>query len=253
MFAKSVVQFMRTYGFDGLDLDWEYPGLKERGGKRADYDNYVLMTKELRERFNSAPEPFELTVAITGNLTKLEMGFDLEGLAKYVDWFNIMAYDLWGLWDPRQIALSHTDLRMIDEAVEYMSHFIQRSKLVLGLGSYARTYMVLCRTTTALIWDVPLKDPAIVDARARPVFYRTLKSPIWSLPAITTQYASTTTLKAWSWSPMGTASSRTITRSVSTRSYSTRKRCASWVRCSGSLTCSRMVAIHCRVIMAIRP
>ena len=103
MFAKSVVQFMRTYGFDGLDLDWEYPGLKERGGKRADYDSYVLMTKELRKTFNSAPEPFELTVAIMGNLTKLEMGFNLEGLAKYVDWFSIMVYDLWVSWDPRQI------------------------------------------------------------------------------------------------------------------------------------------------------
>jgi chitinase len=139
-FASSVVQFMRTYGFDGLDLDWEYPGLKERGGKREDYDNYVLMTKELREAFNDAPEQFELTVAITGNITKLEMGFDLAGLAKYIDWFNIMAYDLWGSWDPQQVAYSHTDLRMIDEAVEYMSHFIQRDKLVLGLGSYARTY-----------------------------------------------------------------------------------------------------------------
>jgi hypothetical protein len=48
--------------------------------------------------------------------------------------------DLWGSWDPKKIALSHTDIRMIDEAVDYMSHFIQRSKLVLGLGSYARTY-----------------------------------------------------------------------------------------------------------------
>lgn len=139
-FAKSVVQFLRTYGFDGLDLDWEYPGLKDRGGKRADYDNYVLVTKELREAFNAAPEQFELTMAISLNITKLEIGFDLEGLAKYVDWFNLMAYDLWGSWDASQTALSHTDIRMIDEAVEYMAHFVQRSKLVMGLGSYARTY-----------------------------------------------------------------------------------------------------------------
>jgi hypothetical protein len=48
--------------------------------------------------------------------------------------------DLWGSWDPKKTAMSHTDIRMIDEAVDYMSHFIQRSKLVLGLGSYARTY-----------------------------------------------------------------------------------------------------------------
>ncbi|KAL9184576.1 hypothetical protein ACHAXT_012546 [Thalassiosira profunda] len=139
-FASSVVQFLRTYGFDGLDLDWEYPGLKDRGGKRDDYNNYVLMVKELRRAFDAAPEPYELTVAIPGNTTKLEMGFDLAGMAPYVDWFNVMAYDLWGSWDPKQIAYSHTDIRMIDEAVEYMSHFIQRSKLVLGLGSYARTY-----------------------------------------------------------------------------------------------------------------
>ena len=139
-FANSVVQFLRTYGFDGLDIDWEYPGLKERGGKRADYDNYVLMTKEIRGAFNRAPEDFALSVAITGNTTKLEMGFDLAGLAEHIDFFNIMAYDLWGSWDPKQIAYSHTDIRMIDEAVEYMSHFIQRSKLVMGLGSYARTY-----------------------------------------------------------------------------------------------------------------
>jgi chitinase len=139
-FANSVVEFLRTYGFDGLDLDWEYPSLKERGGKREDYDNYVLMVKELRDAFNAASEPFELSVAIPGNVTKLEMGFDLAGLAEHVDWFNIMAYDLWGSWDPKKIAKSHTDFRMIDEAVEYMSHFIQRSQLVLGMGSYGRTY-----------------------------------------------------------------------------------------------------------------
>lgn len=139
-FAQSVVQFLRTYGFDGLDLDWEYPALPERGGKREDYNNYVLMTKELRSAFNAAPEDYTLTVAIAGSITKLEMGFDLKGLSEYVDWFNLMAYDLWGSWDPEQTAYSHTDIRMIDEAVDYMSHFIQRSQIVMGLGSYARTY-----------------------------------------------------------------------------------------------------------------
>lgn len=139
-FAQSVVQFLRTHGFDGLDLDWEYPGMPDRGGKREDYDNYVLMAKELRNAFNAAPEEYTLSVAFPGNITKLEMGYDFAGLAEHVDYFNFMAYDLWGSWDPEQIAYSHTDIRMINETIQYISHFIQKSQIVLGLGSYARTY-----------------------------------------------------------------------------------------------------------------
>jgi hypothetical protein len=49
------------------------------------------MVKDLREAFNAAPEPYEITIAIPGNITKLELGYDLVGLAEHVDWFNIMA------------------------------------------------------------------------------------------------------------------------------------------------------------------
>jgi hypothetical protein len=46
-FVNSVVEFLRTYRFDGLDLDWEYPALKERGGKQKDSDNCSLIVKDL--------------------------------------------------------------------------------------------------------------------------------------------------------------------------------------------------------------
>ena len=38
VFVTSVVNFIKKYGFDGLDFDWEYPA--NRGGIPSDKVNY---------------------------------------------------------------------------------------------------------------------------------------------------------------------------------------------------------------------
>jgi chitinase len=48
IFIESAVSFMKTYGFDGIDIDWEYPAATDRDGVPADTENYVTFLKELR-------------------------------------------------------------------------------------------------------------------------------------------------------------------------------------------------------------
>jgi chitinase len=47
-FISSAIKFMKTYSFDGIDIDWEYPYAGDRGGVPADTANYVQFLKELR-------------------------------------------------------------------------------------------------------------------------------------------------------------------------------------------------------------
>lgn len=51
MFITGLMSFMNHYGFDGVDLDWEYPQADDRGGVTADRNNYVALVKELRAAF----------------------------------------------------------------------------------------------------------------------------------------------------------------------------------------------------------
>ena len=45
-FIQNAVNFCKEYGFDGMDIDWEYPAQRD-GDPFADRANFVIMLKEL--------------------------------------------------------------------------------------------------------------------------------------------------------------------------------------------------------------
>ncbi|KAB8073077.1 glycoside hydrolase superfamily [Aspergillus leporis] len=49
-FTQSILSFMSTWGFDGVDFDWEYPGADDRGGVKTDTGNFVLLLKDAPKR-----------------------------------------------------------------------------------------------------------------------------------------------------------------------------------------------------------
>ena len=104
-FAESCVEFIRTYNFDGVDIDWEYPvccGLGSNTYRPEDRENYTLLMEELRSQLDIASEEdgrtYLLTIAAAGGIDKLE-NYDLAGIADQCDWINTMSYDFMGAWD----------------------------------------------------------------------------------------------------------------------------------------------------------
>ena len=89
-FANNLVKFLDKYGYDGADLDWEYPGAPDRGGKPDDTKNYVLLVETLRKTFDASGRKLGLTFTAPSSFWYLRW-FDLPGMVKHVDWINIVS------------------------------------------------------------------------------------------------------------------------------------------------------------------
>lgn len=88
-FISGLIDFMDTYGFDGVDIDWEYPQADDRGGASADTANYVALVKDMRTAFGTK---YGITVTLPTSYWYLQH-FDLANMQASIDWFNVMSYD----------------------------------------------------------------------------------------------------------------------------------------------------------------
>ncbi|KAM3519834.1 hypothetical protein MY4038_009654 [Beauveria bassiana] len=133
IFANNVLSFLQTYGYDGVDIDWEYPGAPDRGGKPDDVDNFVLLLKEIRAVFDRSGRNLGISLTIPASYWYLKW-FDLPGLLEYADFVNLMSYDLHGVWDsnnPMRIALAAELLWRVG---------VKPSQVSLGFGFYGRAF-----------------------------------------------------------------------------------------------------------------
>jgi chitinase len=95
----------------------------------------------VRDAFHAASEDFVISMATPVNTATLSSGYDLPSLASSLDFFNILAYDIHGIWDSPMLVGAHTDIQYIEDSVQYMlGAGVPSQQLVVGLAAYGRTY-----------------------------------------------------------------------------------------------------------------
>lgn len=105
-FVASMEEFLRTWKFyDGVDIDWEFPGgdgpNPDIGDPVNDGPAYVALMQELRAMLDKLEaetgRTYELTSAIGAGYDKIE-DVDYQAASQYMDYIFAMTYDFYGAW-----------------------------------------------------------------------------------------------------------------------------------------------------------
>lgn len=142
-FARSMVTLINTYGFDGIDIDWEVP-------KSSEKENYTLLMKELYTAVKANNYHHLVTSAIGGGMWQPPR-YDLENSGVYHDYINVMLYSMCSSSGQYQNALypsktkndsvngcgyTLTSCSFTESVKIYNDLGISSNKLILGLAFY---------------------------------------------------------------------------------------------------------------------
>lgn len=188
-FAQDCLEFCQEYGIDGIDMDWEFPGIDWSNQKidlANDTKNHVLMMKQLRETLGNNRL---LTYAgYVMNKQSASGGFryiDITALDPVVDFVNIMTYEM-DSGDTPHNALScsraYWDIERTYKA--YMNAGATPSKMVIGIPFYGRalrtaspsalsykSIMKLGSEYTIENWDTQASVPYVTRNGAKYCYY----------------------------------------------------------------------------------
>ena len=154
-FALSAVDIVSKYNLDGIDIDWEYPGMIGDSNvyRPEDKHHYTALFKELREGLNNlaltTQMKYYVTTAVGGSQSYIDHT-EMDKVQQFADYINIMSYDYAGGWDT--ISSHHTNLYVSSgDSNQYSAHRsiqafiaagVPAAKIVIGMAFYGKGWQM---------------------------------------------------------------------------------------------------------------
>ncbi|CAO2656353.1 Nn.00g051560.m01.CDS01 [Neocucurbitaria sp. VM-36] len=156
-FAASCVDMIKDYGFDGIDIDWEYPQDTIQGSQflallteiRAQLDAYADTLVYGDDNGEDVKPHFLMSIAAPAGETNYR-NLPLKEISDVLDFINLMAYDYSGSWDSTTghaanlyASISNpksTPYNTYSVVNAYLAAGVPSEKLNLGMPLYGRAF-----------------------------------------------------------------------------------------------------------------
>lgn len=190
--------------FDGINVDWEYPGIDPGNGAHylpTDRINATALLQEFRRQLDelgrSNGRHYTLTNDISGGNVNSAGSWQLRNVARIVDWIDLMSFDFHGGWeawtdfnspllrDPGAPAVGggaiESTWSTAGSVLYFLANGVPASKLVLGIPFYGKEYVGVPGASHGLYQshgptpgnDTPsyhdLVDTGLADANLTPI------------------------------------------------------------------------------------